>query len=231
MENKREFYKNLWNEHANSDNMFIQTGRSSYTLLEYFIMLEGINQALQVGREDVLLDVGGATGYMSMFFSSFVKQIVVFDFAEDMVRKAKNLVEPFGNIAVYQDDILEMHNIPKQEYSKVVVGSVLQYLENLEQVKVAMQNIYKVMKSGGKAVLTQNPDLKKKERHILSYERLDWSRERINESLELEEARLWLDMDIVKRLAEEIGFSKCYEWPINERLWHATHMFDFVLEK
>ena len=87
------------------------------------------------------------------------------------------------------------------------------------------------MQPKGMAVVTHNPDIRKKEQHIDSYSRLNWDTERIKKGLEMEKKRFWLDVDIIKKIASEIGFSKCYETPINPKLWQSTHMFDFVVEK
>jgi len=36
MKNNEDFWNKFWNEHAGSNNMFVQMGRSSYTPLEFF---------------------------------------------------------------------------------------------------------------------------------------------------------------------------------------------------
>ncbi|MBN1456893.1 MAG: class I SAM-dependent methyltransferase [Sedimentisphaerales bacterium] len=230
MENVRDFWRKLWNQHAASDNMFVQIGRSSYTPLEFALAIRDICKALDFNKEDIVLDAGAAVGWISMFISPFVKKIVLFDYAEEMVSKAKELTAYFDNIQVEHDDILFMKKIDGQ-FTKVISASILQYLENKEQVMTALSNIYKVMAPGGKAMFAHHPDLKKKAAHLDSYNRLDWDKEKIKQSLEMEEKRLWFDIEEIGKMASKTGFSKCYELPINSKLWQSTHMIDFVVEK
>lgn len=231
MESIREFWKKVWNEGATSNNMFVQIGRSSYTPLEFFLMIKDIGNALKFQKEDIILDAGGGVGYVSMCMSPFVKEITLFDYAEEMVNKAKELAKYFGNIRVFLDDLLSMEKVKDKGYNKVIVGSTLQYLDNYESVERALSNIYDVMLPKGKAIFTHNPDMRKREKHIKSYDKLDWGEERIKEALEMEEMRLWLDINKIKEIASKTGFSKCYEVSINPKLWQSTHMFDFVMVK
>jgi len=59
MHNIRNFWKTLWNEHADSDNMFVQIGRSNYTPLEFFLMIRDICKGLNLEKTDIVLDIGG----------------------------------------------------------------------------------------------------------------------------------------------------------------------------
>jgi ubiquinone/menaquinone biosynthesis C-methylase UbiE len=214
-----------------SDNMFVQIGRSSYTPLEFFLMVKDIAKALELRNEDVLLDAGGGVGWISISISPFVKEITLFDYAEEMVNKAREATNHWGNMRVFLDDLLSMEKVKDRKYNKVIVGSVLQYLENYEQVEKALSNIYDVMSPNARVLLTHNPDIRKKAAHIRSYDRLDWSKERLQKALQTEEMRLWLDIELLKDIASRIGFSKCHETPINPKLWQSTHMFDLLMEK
>jgi hypothetical protein len=111
------------------------------------------------------------------------------------------------------------------------VGGVLNYLGNYDQVKKCFFNIFSVMKPKGMTIFTHNPDIKKRSQHIDSYKNLSWEPKKINQGLEMEEKRLWFDFDVIKRISSEIGFARCYEIPINPKLWQSTHMFDFMVEK
>lgn len=226
----REFWKELWNEKAVHENMFIQIGRSSYTPSDFFLMVKDICNSLDINRDDIVLDAGGGAGWLSMCIAPFVKEIVLFDYAEGMVEKARELTASFGNIRAEYDDLLFMGKVGNG-YTKVIVSSVLQYLESHDQVKTALSNIYNVMTPNGSAIFTHNPDLRKREAHIKSYEHLDWNKKKIKHALKMEEKRLWLDIERIQRIASKIGFSDFYEVPINPKLWQSTHMFDFVVVK
>jgi ubiquinone/menaquinone biosynthesis C-methylase UbiE len=231
MDNTREFWRKVWNKKAISKNLFVQIGRSSYTPLEFFLVTKDIVNALDLQKEDIVLDAGGGVGWMSMFISPFVKEITLFDYAEEMVNEAKEMTSCFGNIRVFLDDLLNMEKVKDKKYSKVIVGSVLQYLDNYEQVEKALSNIYDVMLSKSRAVFTHNPDVRKRKAHIKSYDSLNYGKERLREALKMEEMRLWLDINKIKSIVSKVGFLRCYETPINPKLWQSTHMFDFVVEK
>jgi tRNA/tmRNA/rRNA uracil-C5-methylase (TrmA/RlmC/RlmD family) len=226
-----EFWRKTWNHAALSDNMFVQIGRSSWTPLEFFLMMRDATKALDLQNGDIVLDAGGGAGWMSISMSPFVKEITLFDYAQEMVNKARASASFFGNIRVFWDDLLKIEKVNDKKYTKVVVGSVLQYLENYEQVTTALSNIYDVTSSNAKALFMHNPDLRTKEKHIKSYDRLNYSKERLEQALVIEEKRLWFDINKIETIAAKIGFSKCYETPINSKLWQSTHMFDFVVEK
>lgn len=231
MDTLADYWKKTWNAQADAENMFVQMGRSSYTPLEFFIMMNDVTKALKFDNGDVVLDAGGGAGWTSIYLSPFVKEIDLFDYAEKMVEKAKEVTSHFTNIEVFHDDLLAMENVIHKQYRKIIVGSVLQYLNSYEQVEAALFNVYSVMESHSVALFAHNPDIRKKDAHIKSYERLGWDQERIQKSLEIEEKRLWLDISRIKEIASEVGFSSCYETPINQKLWQSTHMFDFVVEK
>lgn len=230
MDNIRNFWKRLWNECADSDNMFVQIGRSSYTPLEFFLMIRDICKGLNLEKTDIVLDVGGGCGWVSIYISPFVKEIVLFDYAEKMVEKASKSTSYFDNIHVTHDDILSMKKVKDRKYNKVIVSSVLQYLEDYSQIEIALCNTYSIMLSKGIAIFSHNPDVRKKEAHIKSYSKVNWDKEKIKQALEMEEKRLWLDIKKIKEIASKIGFSRCYEVPINPNLWQSTHMFDFIVE-
>jgi len=230
-ENLRGFWKTLWNEKAKSDNVFVQAGRSSYSPLDFFLMMRDINRVLQLAKQDVVLDAGGGSGLVTMCIAPFVKEVTLFDYAEKMVDRAKQCSEDFDNIRVRHDNILSMGKVRDRQYTKVIVGSVLQYLEDYGQIKISLCNAYKIIASGGTALFTHNPDIRKKEKYIDSYKYLNWDKQRIKQSLEWEERRLWLDIERIKEISSQIGFSICDEVSVNPKLFESTYMFSFMIKK
>jgi len=224
-------WKQFWNNKSTEENIFNQIGNSTETFVDFFINLKDIVPYLNLNDDDIVLDAGGGNGMISMALSPYVKEITMFDFSEGMVLKAKENTKHFNNIKVFQDDILAMNNIKKNNYTKVVIGSVFQYLKDYEEVKKVLFNIYSIMNINSKMICTFNPDIRKKSEHIKSYDRLKWEPKKIKKSLEIEENRLWTDLNIIEEIAIELGFRKCYETKINSKIWQSTHMYNFVLEK
>jgi hypothetical protein len=60
---------------------------------------------------------------------------------------------------------------------------------------------------------------------------LNWSRERIEKSLQMEEKRLWFSPNELQKLALDTGFKNFQETQSDESLWQSTHMFNFILER
>lgn len=229
--NKEMYYKEMWNKSAKSNNMFVQMGRSSYSPIEFFILIKDIIMKLNLEKKDTLLDAGGGAGWISIALSGIVKEITLFDFSEIMIQQAVNNTKIFNNINCFEDNIAEMKNFHKQLFDKILVGSVFQYLENMFRVEESLKELYKISNQDTKILISQNPDISKKEEHIKSYEKLNWEKDKIESALKEEERRLWIDFEDVRKIAEQIGFSKCEKLDINKNLWQSTHMFDIILSK
>ena len=218
---------NIWQNKGKSSDFLIQTGRSnSFNFNKFLLFMQDISHTLNLQKTDTVLDIGGASGWISLWILPFVKSVTMFDYSEEMIIKAQKQVAGFDNITVFQDDILSMTKV-NGKFNKVLVGSVLQYLDSMDEVKTAMQNTYNVMVHGGICLCTHNPDTQRKEAHLKTYEGM----ENVDEALKIEEERLWLDSDEVCIIAAKIGFKSYWKTPINPLIWQSTHMFDFVAIK
>lgn len=225
-DNKR-FWKDMWNQHALDDTMY---GRDSWRFSDFCLLLQDIIRAVGVSQTDTVLDAGGGTGAIAMVLSPFVKRITLFDIGCEVVAKARQDTKGFGNIEVLEDDVAEMRHI-KGPYSRVIVGSVIQYLNSYDELAKTLSQVYRCLEIDGKALFTHNPDLSKKEAHFASYGRLPWDAARIRAALDIEERRFWIDKERLSALALDLGFRASYETPIHPDLWQSTHMFDWVLVK
>ena len=219
-------WKELWDSKASAENYFTQTGRgNSFTMYQFLLYIQDVQDALNLCKDDTLLDAGCGPAWTTMHLSPFVKWVDAFDYSEKMVNNAQKQVEAFGNIKVFQGNILNIDALDYRflfRYDKVLVGSVLQYLKNMDEVETALKNIYNVMKLGGIALFTHNPDMRKKESHLATVS---------PETLDMENARLWLDPDEVHDIAMDVGFGICRTLPINPLIWQSSHMFDFFVIK
>ncbi len=225
----RDYWKNFWNTHAATDRMY---GRDTWSFREFYLLITDVVMALDLNKDDVLLDAGGGTGAMAIALAPFVKRITLFDFGDDIVAKAREETSFFRNIDVLSDDVRVFGSLAGAgAYSKVLVGSVLQYLDDMDEVRQVLAQTFRVLASGGRALYTHNPDLAKKAAHIESYGRLSWEKERVDRALEMEERRLWVDKEEFYRISREVGFGKSVECAINGNLWQSTHMFDWLVEK
>jgi tRNA A58 N-methylase Trm61 len=239
-QNNVEFWAQIHAERVTSHDIFEQMGKKGFSMQNFFVSLKDTVKPLDIHSNDTVLDAGGGPGWVSIALSPFVLRIFMYDSVKHSVEVANENVKPFKNITVYVDDMITADNtklILKKEYGRIesidkaIILSSLQYLPDMETVEQSFKNMFDILKRGGKASYTLNPDIRKKESHIKSYERLDWSSERIEKALQMEEKRLWFDPDEVQKKAQNIGFKKFKETHSNNSLWQSTHMFNFVLEK
>ena len=158
----KQYWLRLWEKQAGSDDIFEQLGRSSSSYSSYFLMINDICKSLEFERQDCVLDAGGGVGLTSICLAGFVKKITVFDFSDKIVGKAKELTKAFDNISVFKDDVLSMGNVRDEIYNKIIVGSILQYLDNYEQIKKCLSNFFSLMPINGKIFFSSNPDVRKK---------------------------------------------------------------------
>jgi len=216
----------LWNQKANTENYFTQTGRgNSFTMYQFLLYIQDVNNALNLCKTDRLLDIGGGPGWVAMHLSPFVDSIIMTDFSVEMVERARGQVRAFGNIKILQQDIIDIQKLTglkiMQGVNKYLIGSVLQYLNKEDIIKV-MQGLYYTMEYGNICLFTHNPDLHKRPFHLATVP---------PESMQMEVDRLWFDPDEIYDIAMDIGFRICKILPINPLIWQSGHMFDMVLTK
>jgi len=227
-------WQEFWDKKSEK-NDFESMGRSSSSFKELFIYIDSICRALgDISKNDVILDLGGGKGYISMALSPFVEYTVLIDFSNKMVERAISETSSFKNIDVFQDSLPKLKNVRGKSliFTKIIVGSVLQYLDNYDEIKTSFYNLYNVLEDGGKLFITHNPDLSKKESFLNSYNKLDWTKEKIAAAIEFEEnERFWIDYNILEKEAKSVGFSKCLSLEIPSLLFQSTHMFDLLLIK
>ena len=223
-----------WDKKA-EDGDLSSMDRKGYSLSELFIYIDSINKAIGgVDNNDIILDIGGGSGYISAALHSFVNQIYLADFSSKMVERAKSEMSYFENMVVYQDKLPNIINTveKKIKFSKIIVGSVIQYLSDYKEVEFAFNNLYDVLEYEGIMVLTHTPDIALKQSYLESFQKLDWPKSRIESAIHYENnLRFWFDFETLLDLSKKAGFSKCEKIFIPEELFQSTHMFDVILKK
>ena len=148
-------WKAYWNKKSEG-NSFSSMGRDSYSTLELFIYINSICKSFKkFNVDDILLDVGGGKGYLSMAFSPYVKSVTLIDFSDAMIKKASALTSEFKNIEVFEDRLpnLEKIQFQKKVFSKILIGSVIQYLNGYDEIETSLCNLIKLSEAKGKILL------------------------------------------------------------------------------
>ncbi|MFT4925434.1 MAG: SAM-dependent methyltransferase [Phenylobacterium sp.] len=235
--NRNQYWQSIWADTVQAASPFATMGRRSYSIADYFIYVADIVAGLGgVKSSDRLLDGAGGCGYISMYFAPLVHHIDLFDYSTEAIAKAVEETKNFSNINAYEDNLLTLENTLVQSngllYDKVLIGGALQYFDGYDEIKQILQKIYQVTANNGRVFVTHSADIKRKQAHIDSYQRLDWTQVEKDKAIADELThRLWLDFDEIKNIATEIGFSDCQSVVINSQLFQSTHSFDFFLMK
>lgn len=233
-QSRSEQWNEHWNKTAKLDDPFAAVGRSNYGWQDMFVHLKDIcGHFSSIDRNDILLDAGGGIGMQAMYFATQVSHVDLFDYSENMIKKARELCQDFDNINSYVDDLRGFENTKKlgRSYTRSILGAVLQYMNDYDEIQMVFDSLYEVMAEDGVSVITHNPDEDKKTAQIATYEDLDLDKEAYDEAMTHEERRFWLNRQSLLELAKKSGFSSREIVDINPSLRQSLHMFDMVITK
>jgi SAM-dependent methyltransferase len=97
------------------------------------------------------LEIGCGNGYSTSVFRKFARHVDAFDYAEDMIKRAKKVFNETNN-TFFNDNILAPKNINKK-YDLVLCIRVLCNLRNIDEQRLALKNLLPLMKDEGNLVL------------------------------------------------------------------------------
>ncbi len=102
---------------------------------------------------DIVLDAGCGSGRNISLLSERVKEIVAFDFSEEMLHRARARIdeEKLGNVKLVLGSVTELP-FPDATFDKVVCTSVLQYLED-DDCRNAFREMFRVCRHQGVVVV------------------------------------------------------------------------------
>jgi len=203
---------------------FPASGRSSGNAGQLFALLADACAALDLKLSDRLLDVGCGVGLLSRHMVPYVETLVGVDFAIPLLGRAASVTTAGCFVA---GDLL---SLPFREasFSKVIVSSVLQYLDDEASVVRALAEIRRVTAAGGRAFASGNPDRRKKEEYIAGIEALDLPEERKAAIRERNRGAFWLSAETLLEQAKAGGWEAEIQ-PISSSVWQSFYMFDLVL--
>ncbi|MDB4279401.1 class I SAM-dependent methyltransferase [Paraglaciecola sp.] len=232
---RSELWLSRWDDTAKKENPFATMGRSSDTISEYFAYITDLLNGLDgIDKNTVLLDAAGGCGYLSLYFSTLAKEVHLFDYSEEAIAKAKVSCKMFPNIFPYTDNLLTLENTKSNQikYKKILVGGVLQYFDSYEEIEKILQNLFDITEDQGRVFISQTTDLSLRDKHVASYQHLEWPEEQKSAAIQEELTnRFWIDFEQLKSIALKVGFKTCIKTKNNPNLFQSTHMFDFYLVK
>jgi ubiquinone/menaquinone biosynthesis C-methylase UbiE len=138
-----------WDKRAASepDDALVNIADTAQRDIELKFVLKHLNPA------DNALEVGCGNGWVTKIFREKVAQLDAFDYAENMVARAKKNVGETNN-RFFCTSVLEPEGL-KGPYDTVICIRVLINLRNIEEQKKAIEVLAANIKPGGKLVLVE----------------------------------------------------------------------------
>jgi len=218
----------FWDNKAGSDNDLQATGRGLMDLPGYLHTVAEVVKLLDLKQGEHLIDVGCGAGIMALSLAPWLGSICAIDISTALVSRAGANLQGQENVTFSVGSITRIP-VPDSSAEKLLAYSVIQYLEKEENVRLVMQEVARVLKSGGRALLAANPD------PLLrgAYEQVVRQRpdvEGVNKELGLLDHLLWLSQKQMTEMAKSAGLQAKPE-PLNQRVWQHFYMFHLVLTK
>ena len=222
-------WESFWDNKAKSDRDFAATGRAIMDELGFLHTYAEICRHLSFSSEDVLLDVGCGTGLFALAISPQVSRIDCIDLSPNMVGRAQKNLNGIENVSVWRASILETSASPGS-YEKCLAYSVIQYLQDMNELESALAEIYRILKPKGVALVAGIPDAKRKR----AYEKKIWE---MNEShsyeIEKKNSTLILgsDVDCIDNADDciEIVEEESAEFVCGRCVWWSLSIIIFLL--
>lgn len=118
---------------------------SDETLKTKLIELNILNKSM------ILVDLGAGDGFISRFTAPFVKKVIAVDISGEMLRelRRKAKIDGIKNIETLENDA---QDVPLSDSSVDMVCANM-YLHHIEQPELALQEIHRIVKTGGMVFL------------------------------------------------------------------------------
>jgi SAM-dependent methyltransferase len=195
-------------------------------------MLHAINRVaglLELRQGDRLLDLGCGAGIFEMAFTRSVREIYGIDHSREMVRVAAGNSRPYGNILIARGDILDLP-FPGESFGKILVNSVIQYLDDREMVLRAIGELFRVAEKGGRILISLVPDADARESLLAGYDRLGLSPGEVKRKKEAHGHVLWFRRPDLVRLIRDAGAATVTPLkPLNE--FQGRYYFDLLVTR
>lgn len=223
------FWREHWAERSELHYELAVGGRASNRPSEFLQMVGAIVRGLKLGREDVLLDAGCANGLVALALSPWVREIWACDYVPGMVSQARSLVDGNRNLYFLGADI---RRLPFRSplFSKVLLVSVIQYLENLSDVQQVFASLGQVMRRGGAVWVGWIPDGDRKGEYLRQIDRMEIDDESRRSMIERNERAIWPTRAQLEAIGRAAGFQVQIQ-TLAGSAWQRPFMFDAVLAR
>lgn len=168
-------WKGVWDKKADSDDWRRAHGYNigNVCVLDFSIMdaiLEDVKEKLEINRDNILLDVGCATGQTTFELSKNVKKAVGTDFSPKMIERAKREYKK-DNLAF---EVCPAHELPfpDNSFDRLLCYSVFLVFPDLDYTKEVLNEFIRVTKPNGIILVGDITDVDKKEQFYSSMDKI-----------------------------------------------------------
>lgn len=139
----------FWNERAKAEPDITKVNIADTVQRDH--ELQFVFDALD--RNARMIEIGCGNGYVTQQLRSRVAHVDAFDYAENMVDRARQAYGETNN-RFFHDSVLEPKNAGTG-YDMALCARVLINLRDLEEQKTAVRNIAKMLRTGGRLILIE----------------------------------------------------------------------------
>jgi ubiquinone/menaquinone biosynthesis C-methylase UbiE len=221
-------WADFWDAKATSPTDFQATGRGLMDEVGFLYTVHEIVRLLKPQPEHTLIDIGCGTGLIVLALAPWLTHIHALDLSPNMVERARRNLSHVANVDVAVGSITRMA-LPDACGDRLLAYSVLQYLDSEATLVAALQEIFRILRPGGRALLAANPDPARRGA-LEQVIRARPDQAAAERELAIQDTLLWRTPERLRELAQAAGFRARAE-AISERIWQHFYMFDLVLEK
>ena len=182
------------------------SGWGNRTFQEMLFSINDIAKKLDLQQGDRLLDIGCGAGLFEIAFAHWAGALFGVDYSREMVKKARTNTCQYDNVNIQQCNIKHLP-FKTRSFDKILVNSVIQYLDTPDDLGTAMKELNRVIKSGGTIFLSLIPSASTKQDFLDGYYNLGLSADEIKKKIEINNNILWFyETELINNL-KKIGFS------------------------
>jgi len=119
-------------------------------VIPYQELISELEKELDLKLDDIVFDIGSGTGNLMVRIKDKCKEIIGIDYSEEGVKTHKSK-DPVAKVILH--DITKRFPFPDNYFSKIVSNNTIYTLTKEQQIRTLLE-MYRVLKSGGKIVIS-----------------------------------------------------------------------------
>lgn len=200
-------WREKW-DHSAQENQDIRliSGWGNRSFQEMLFSINDIAKKLDLQQGERLLDIGCGAGLFEIAFTHWAGALFGADYSGEMTKIAWANTRQYDNVHIQQCNIKHLP-FKTGSFDKILVNSVIQYLDTPEEIGTAMKELNRVIKSGGIIFLSLIPSASTKQAFLDGYNKLGLSADEVKKKIDLNNNILWFYENELYSDLEMFGFS------------------------